>query len=323
MYFYHKRPYLVSSSPPITLIKLKKANPYQLTFGDTTLPRSLEKKIVKLIKRKQVIIGCDGSVKHGVGAYVYGILNKEQQKSPLIQYLTPLHGDLDQSTPLRAEMMALLGERHADSFGVSVKRCHADNGRFADQSFQENIDQNNQVIKFCVVGTHHQNGISERRIRALRESSRTYLAHTTHRWPPSIASKCVSTILWSFAIKYAQDILNTFNFDKQGLTPIMKFAQIRVSRPYLHDLHTFGCPAFVLNSSLQSGNKIPCWEDRVMSGVYLGRSSQQAGNVSLILNLKTGYVSPQFYVVFDYDFTTVEALTAHSEPESWECLCKA
>ena len=214
-------------------------------------------------------------------------------------------------------------ERHANSFGVSVQGYHADNGRFADKSFQENIDEHNQQIKFCAVETHHQNGIAERRIRTLTESSRTYHAHAMHRWPPNIASKCVSTILWPFAIKYAHDILNTFSFDRNGLTPLMKFAQTRVSKPYLHDLHTLGCPAFVLNSSLQSGNKIPRWEDRAMSGVYLGRSPQYAGNVSLILNLKIGHVSPQFHVVFDDDFTTVEALTSHSEPDNWEFLCKA
>ena len=40
------------------------------------------------------------------------------------------------------------------------------------------------------------------------------------------------------------------------------------------------------------------------------------------MNLRTGHVSPQFHVVFDEDFTTVEALALDSEPDNWDFLCK-
>ena len=163
----------------------------------------------------------------------------------------------------------------------------------------------------------NQNGIAERRIQTLTELSRTYLAHAMHRYPPSITSKCVSPILWPFTLKYANDILNNFRFDKQGLSPTMKFAKTKVSKPYLRDIHTFGCPAFVLDGPLQSGNKTPKWQDRAITGLYLGRSPQHAGNVSLIFNLRTGHVSPQFHVVFDDDFTTVEDIANDSEPDNW------
>ena len=214
-------------------------------------------------------------------------------------------------------------ERHAHSFGITIKRYHADNGRFADQSFQEEITKHDQQIDFCGVGTHHQNGIAERRIRSLTELPRTYLAHAMHRWPPTITSKCVSPILWPFAVKYANEIMNTFRFDKEGLSPLMKFASTKTTKPYLHDLHTFGCPAFVLDGPLQSGQKTPRWQDRTITDIFLGRSPQHAGNVCLILNHRTGHISPQFHVVFDDDFTTVEALAADSEPDNWTFLCKA
>ena len=148
-------------------------------------------------------------------------------------------------------------ERHANSFAVPIKRYHADNGRFADKAFQDEIAKHNQDLHFCAAGTHHQNGIAERRIRTLTELSRTYLAHAMHRWPSSIAEKCVSPILWPFALKYANDVLNNFSFDNKGLSPMVKFAKIRVSKPYINDIHTFGCPAFVLDGPLQSGNKTP------------------------------------------------------------------
>ena len=46
-------------------------------------------------------------------------------------------------------------------------------------------------------------------------------------------------------------------------------------------LHPFGCPAFVLASPLQGGNKIPRWDSRVRIGAYMGRSPRHAGNVAL------------------------------------------
>ena len=41
---------------------------------------------------------------------------------------------------------------------------------------------------------------------------------------------------------------------------------------------------------------------------YVGRSTIHAGNVSLILNISMGHVSPQFHVVFDEYFSTVPSL---------------
>ena len=189
-------------------------------------------------------------------------------------------------------------ERHAASFGVNIRKYHADNGRFADQSFQDEI-------------------------QTLTELSRTYLAHSMHRWPPSITAKCISPILWPFALKYANDILNNLRFDSQCLSPVMKYAQVKISKPYIHDLHTFGCPAFVLDGPLQAGQKTPKWKERAITGVYLGRSPQHAGNVNLILNWRTGDVSPQFHVVFDDDFTTVDSIALDSEPDNWQFLYKA
>jgi hypothetical protein len=40
-------------------------------------------------------------------------------------------------------------------------------------------------------------------------------------------------------------------------------------------------------------------------GIYVGWSPSHAANVSLILNPRTGHISPQFHVVYNNDFTTV------------------
>jgi hypothetical protein len=73
----------------------------------------------------------------------------------------------------------------------------------------------------------------------------------------------------------------------------------------LSDFPTFGCPIFVLDSHLQQGNKIPKWKLRSRQGTYLGPSPNHASSVPLVLNLQSGLVSPQYHVVFDDNFTTV------------------
>jgi hypothetical protein len=52
-------------------------------------------------------------------------------------------------------------ERHASKGGVIISSYQADNGRFADSSFQQAIKEPHQKITFCAVGAHHQNGIVE------------------------------------------------------------------------------------------------------------------------------------------------------------------
>jgi hypothetical protein len=52
-------------------------------------------------------------------------------------------------------------------------------------------------------------------------------------------------------------------------------------------------------------------------GIYVGRSPSHASNVALVLNPKTGHVSPQFHVVFDGDFTTVPYLRSTTVPPHW------
>ena len=53
---------------------------------------------------------------------------------------------------------------------------------------------------------------------------------------------------------------------------------------------------------------------------YVGRSPIHAGNVSLILNLSMGHVSPQFHVVFNETFSTVPSLKNGSVPASWKFI---
>ncbi len=61
------------------------------------------------------------------------------------------------------------------------------------------------------------------------------------------------------------------------------------------------------------------WTDRTRVGINLGYSSRHAHNVSLILNLQTGLVSPQYHCSYDDLFETTTGTQVRSIPISqWQ-----
>ena len=102
----------------------------------------------------------------------------------------------------------------------------------------------------------------------------------------------------------------------------MKLAGVK-SKPEIRKEHPLFCPIFTLNKGLQSGlGTIPKWNLGSNVGVYSGHSPEHASNVALVLNLTTGHVLPQYLIVFDNNFSTVDYITAQKEPTNWEELCK-
>ena len=105
------------------------------------------------------------------------------------------------------------------------------------------------------------------------------------------------------------------NVNLQGTTPDMRYSRVAAMTLRLHDFHTFGCPCYILDSQLQKNSKgVPKWEPRARLGIYLGLSPAHAANVALVINPKTGLVSPQFHIVFDDDFTKVPHLRKGTVP---------
>jgi hypothetical protein len=86
------------------------------------------------------------------------------------------------------------------------------------------------------------------------------------------------------------------------------------------DFHTFGCPVFVLDPSLQQGQKIPKWKPRARQAIYLGHSPRHAQTVPIVLNLNTGLCSPQYHVVYDDYFTTTHCRETNELPQTWHDL---
>ena len=195
--------------------------------------------------------------------------------------------------------------------GRSVKHYHADNGRFADNGFREDINAKDQKITFCGVGAHHQNGIIENKNKILTQGARTLLLHGMRMWPQMIDS-----MFWPFAFKAMAERMNSLQLNADGSTAESRLYGIPAGDIPVKSFHTLFCPVYVLDSRLQSagGAGPPKWEPRSRIGVYLGHSPFHAGSVALVFNITTGRVSPQYHVVFDDDFSTVEYMDAGTVP---------
>jgi hypothetical protein len=96
---------------------------------------------------------------------------------------------------------------------------------------------------------------------------------------------------------------------------ISKFSQTG-REPKLMNQHHFGCPVYVLKKELQDRKKAQKWTDRTRIGINIGYSPRHAHSVSLILNLETGLVSPQFHCLYDDMFETTTGTQARSVPRS-------
>ena len=70
--------------------------------------------------------------------------------------------------------------------------------------------------------------------------------------------------------------------------------------------HVWGCPVYVLEAKLQNYQKLPKWNRRSRLGQFLGFYKEHLTLVANVRNLRTGYILPQYHLVF-YDLfkTTV------------------
>ena len=125
------------------------------------------------------------------------------------------------------------------------------------------------------------------------------LLHAIYRWPSA-----VTIHLWPYSLRYAACIFNNTPF-KDGISPLENFRSTDLSANMRH-FHTFGCPVYALDEMLQANKHIASWNKRARLGINFGPSAQHARNVSLGLSLTTGLVSPQYYLVHDAFFETID-----------------
>lgn len=67
--------------------------------------------------------------------------------------------------------------------GVLIGKYTTDNGSFGASEFVDVIQTKGQIVKFCGVGAHHQNGVAERSIRTVSNMARVMMLHASIRWP--------------------------------------------------------------------------------------------------------------------------------------------
>jgi hypothetical protein len=208
-------------------------------------------------------------------------------------------------------------EKRALEHGVLIQSYLTDSGAFKASSLVDHIRNSGQRIQYCGTNAHHQNGVAERSIRTLSNTSRALILHAAAHWPHGIDSS-----LWPMAVDYSVHIYNNTP-DLNGMCrPADPFTGEVVPRHSLQDFHTWGCPVFILDPKLQSGQRLPRWQPRSRQGVFMGLSTIHSSEVPLVLNTTTGSIPPQFHVVFDDDFTTVTSTEREKDPpEFWSDLC--
>ena len=192
-------------------------------------------------------------------------------------------------------------ELHAKQHGVSIEAYHADNGIFRANQWVQDCQSKYQQLTFAAVNAHHQNGKAERRIRLLQELTQTRLIHLSHK------CRAINSVnLWPYAIRIANSSLNhTPNMlHKHKSSAAQLFSGSSINHNPQHH-RPVGCPTYVLEQPLQNRMPFAKWKHRAKLGFYLGPSPHHARNVSLVLNLQTGLVSPQFHVAHDSTFQTV------------------
>eukprot|EP00978_Attheya_sp_CCMP212_P040126 scaffold215756_cov65-Attheya_sp.AAC.1 len=138
-------------------------------------------------------------------------------------------------------------ERYAKQRGIDVLHYHADNGRFADNMFRNDVLDKGQTISYCGVNAHWQNGIAEKKIRDLTEQARTIWLFAQNRSPIA-----VSIHLWPYALRSANDSLNHAPRILDKVIPVEAFTGGE-SPMLICQQHTFGCPVYALNNKLQGG----------------------------------------------------------------------
>jgi hypothetical protein len=221
-------------------------------------------------------------------------------------------------TSLETVQAKVAFEHYCRLHGVKVLHYHADNGRFADLGFVEHCKKNGQGLTYCGVNAHFQNGRAEKKIRDLQQRTRTMLLFAMNKWPDML-----STSLWPYGLRMSSDAENSTPQIREDQSPLEMFTRVKV-RPKLKHFHTFGCPTYILDNNLAAGKSIPKWKFRSRLGVYLGPSPNHAKTVSLVLNPRTGHVSPQFHLKHDDFFETISGKSTDfdSPPPDWKVLSK-
>ena len=173
-------------------------------------------------------------------------------------------------------------ESSAYQCGVKVLHYHANNGQFTDNAFIADCKVQRQGLSYCGVNAHFQNGIAERRIMDHQEQTRTSMLSAMYKW-----TRMILICSWHYTMRHVNDVANSTPRKGEDQSHLEKFSGVN-AKPKLRHFHDFGCPTYVLDNTLQSGQVAPKWKHCSRLGVYLGPSPSHAQSVALVLNPRTG-----------------------------------
>ena len=105
-----------------------------------------------------------------------------------------------------------------------------------------------------------------------------------------------------------------------GYSPDELFSRSKSAHANLYPARVWGSPLYILDARLQNGKKIPKWEKRSTTGIFMGFSLFRSSTISLSLNLTTGTVSPQFHAVHDEFFITTPSFGDSDMSALWDEL---
>jgi hypothetical protein len=129
------------------------------------------------------------------------------------------------------------------------------------------------------------------------------LNHAISRWDKTITAE-----LSPFAIQHAAIIYNTTKRRScdYDISPWEQFTGERYKLDQT-GLHLLFCPVYVLDRRMQEGTWPPKWSKQTKQKVYVRHLCHYTKAVPLLWYPKTKLVSPQFHVMFDDNFNTVQA----------------
>eukprot|EP00957_Ditylum_brightwellii_P047983 3644099-Ditylum_brightwellii.AAC.1 len=100
-------------------------------------------------------------------------------------------------------------------------------------------------------------------IKRHSHNCRKALLHAKKKWPEVITSA-----LWPFCYKAVGERHNRLDLNSNKMSPLEVLLGHK-EEIAVKDYHSWGCPIFVLDSKLQSGQEIgpPKWDPRAQAGV--------------------------------------------------------
>ena len=129
----------------------------------------------------------------------YNILTIFFDQATIFSYAHFQTTDSSELTLKAKQKFELMEQQH----GVKIEAYQADNYIFQAQAWVKSFTKQSQALIFSGVNAHHENGITERRIRHLQDLTRMQLIHAAKRWQLYITAN-----QWPYTLHTTKEITN-------------------------------------------------------------------------------------------------------------------